>query len=212
MKYLFVGAHYDDVEISCGGTLLRLVDEGNEVYLVIMTNGALSRKGSADERKTEQHYAVRFSQIKKLFTLEHEDGAVTSNGKTIASFSKILNEVDPDVVFTHYPSDSHQDHRNTAEIVKSATRGSYSLVYYNSYSSIGFMANLYVDITPYIEKKEKMLKLFESQVSKYKERGVDLIEKSNLIAKLNGYECNFTYAEGFAIENYFVKKEIKNGN
>ena len=204
MKYLFIGAHPDDIEYSCGGTILRLCNEGHEVYTLVMTGGENSLNGTEQERRREQLNAFNFSKAKKLFMLDYEDGAIAATADSVREISNILDMVKPDFVITHYPEDSHQDHRNVSAIVKSATRRRCSLLYYDSYSSMNFKPNLFVDITPHVVGKKKMLRRFESQIAKYDERGIDFIKKSLLINKLNGYECKASFAEAFAVDTYML--------
>ena len=204
MKYLFIGAHPDDIEYSCGGTVTRLVSEGHEVNLMIMTGGGASTSGSVNERICEQHLAYDASGCKGLFILDYEDGAIRADAQTIREVSRNIGALNPDIVVTHYPYDSHQDHREVAAIVRSATRRKYSLLYFDSYSSEGFKPNLYVDVSAHIDRKARMLRAFASQIEKYEKRGVNFIEKSLLINKLNGYECNAGYAEAFAVESCMI--------
>ena len=204
MKYLFIGAHPDDIEFSCGGTILRLLKEGHEVCLLVMTSGSNSLKGKKQQRRVEQEMAFAYSGAQEMILLDYEDGAVSVTADSVRQISRILEDMKPDFVITHYPDDSHQDHRNVAAIVKSATRRKYSLLYYNSYSSVNFKASLFVDITNYVKGKEELLRAFESQIIKYEERGIDFIELSILINKLNGYEGNASYAETFAVDTYMI--------
>ena len=204
MKYLFVGAHPDDIEYSCGGTILRLVNEGHKVSLLVMTGGGNSLNGTKQERMDEQERAFAFSGADQMFLLDYEDGEIAATADSIREISRILDRVKPDFVITHYPEDSHQDHRAVAAIVKSATRRRCSLLYFDSYSSLNFKANLFVDITPHAVGKKKLLRRHYSQIAKYEERGIDFIKKSLLINKLNGYEGNAAFAEAFAIDTYMI--------
>lgn len=204
MKYLFVGAHPDDIEYSCGGTILRLIDEGHDVRIVLMTNGGAATNGDVVERKTEQMKAAAFANVKYLSMLGHRDGYITVTSRTISEIARILNSIEPDIVVTHYPQDSHQDHRSTAQIVKSAARRKYSIWYFDSYSSIDFKPNLYMCIDKYIQGKVELLRCFESQISKYQSRGVDFIRKSIITNETNGYESKCHFAEGFAIDTYII--------
>lgn len=204
MKYMFIGAHPDDIEFSCGGTMLRLIDEGHDVSVVIMTGGEASPNCSEKQRKLEQSNAVRYAKINEIIMLNYIDGAVETNAESVRKINEIIESFNPDFVMTHYPNDSHQDHRNTAQIVKSATRRKHSLIYFDSYSSIDFKPNLYVSIDKYIYGKVELLKCFECQISKYQKRGVDFIRKSTMINELNGYESKCQFAEGFAIDTYII--------
>ena len=204
MKYVFVGAHPDDVEFSCGGTMLRLIEEGHDVYIVLMTGGGASPNCSKKERIAEQLDAVRFANIRDIIILEHSDGYITPNSESVREIREILDDVKPNLIFVHHPEDSHQDHRATAQIVKSAARRIYNLAYYDSYSSIGFKPNLYICIDKYIHDKSKLLKCFYSQIEKYNCRGVDFIRKATTINEMNGYEANCRYAEGFIVDNCMI--------
>jgi len=204
LRYVFIGAHQDDIEFSCGGTILRLIDEGHDVYIILMTSGGGSLSGTAIDRNKEQLKAVKQAKIKDIYMLGYSDGYVTADSNAVSEISGILDSIKPNFVFTHYPNDSHQDHRSTAQIVKSAARRKYSLVYYDSYSSIDFKPNLYVSIDEYIYGKVDLLKCFKTQIDKYKNRGVDFIRKSTMINELNGYESNCQFAEGFAIDTYII--------
>lgn len=204
MKFLFIGAHPDDVEFSCGGTILRLIDKGHDVYMVVMSGGSKSLNGTEDERKQEQLNAFRFSKAKRLFILDYEDGAISATAESIREISGILDIVKPNLVITHHPDDSHQDHRNVSAIVKSATRRRCNLMYFDSYSSIGFEPNLYIDISEFANGKVKLLKHFHSQITKYADRNIDFIRKSLLINEVNGYECKCPFAEGFVVDTYMI--------
>lgn len=204
MKILFIGAHPDDIELGCGGTMLRLIEEGHEVYIAIMTNGAAAQNADPYERWKEQQSAAEFLGVKEAYFIGCLDGGVPVDGYTIGYIGDIVAKVSPDIVFTHFPNDSHQDHRSTAEIVKSATRRRCALMYFDSYSSVDFKPNLYVDISRYASRKEEMLSIFKSQVEKYKARNIDFIELAFLKTRLNGCESGAECAEGFAIDSYKI--------
>ena len=204
MKYLFIGAHPDDIEYSCGGTIQRLLHEGHEVYMVVMTYGSENLTDYERERITEQLNASRKAKVNDLIMLDYTDGMITVTRKAVGEISDILETYQPDFVYTHYPNDSHQDHRAVSAIVKSATRRKYSLIYFDSYSSIDFKPNLYVDITHYALSKKKIIGCFTSQIEKFKKRNIGFTRKSLLTNELNGYECNSDYAEGFAIDTYMI--------
>lgn len=204
MKYLFIGAHPDDIEFSCGGTVLRLVNEGHKVFMLVLCGGGASINGSETERRIEQERAFSFSGAKELQILDFKDGEIKATAQSIQKISDIISNIKPDFVVTHFPDDSHQDHREVAAIVKSATRRKYSLLYFDSYSSMNFKANLYINITPYASGKKKLIRKHYSQIIKYHERGIDFIKKSLLINRLNGYECDAVFAEAFAIDTYII--------
>ena len=185
MRYLFIGAHPDDIELSCGGTISRMVCEGHSVYLVIMTC-------SDGRREEEQRKATKVSGATKHIILPYDDGNVNVNVDSIKRIEKIISIVNPDAVFTHYFEDTHQDHRNTAMIVRSATRmlngEKHGIIYYKSTSSLNFKPNMYVDITKYEENKRDIIKCFSSQIDKFNLRGIDIIRYELLKNEEYGFE------------------------
>ena len=112
---LCLGAHCDDIEIGCGATILRLIEEhpGLAVHWVVFSATALRREeaqraaGMVLAAAAEQHIAI----------LDFGDGFFPYIGADIKkSFEKMKNEVQPDLIFTHYRHDLHQDHRIVAEL------------------------------------------------------------------------------------------------
>lgn len=163
MKILAIGAHYDDVELNCAGTLFRAKDMGYEIYLVVCTNG--DKGGSVRKRKQEQKEVSKIMGYKKVFELGFEDGMLDVRPKFIDKLSKIVYKVKPDFVITHTDDDFHQDHRAVSQAVRVVNRFSlFSTILFPSQDSkLPFLGNFYVDITDYFEKKIKLLKKFKTQ-------------------------------------------------
>jgi N-acetylglucosamine malate deacetylase 1 len=124
LKVLVAGAHPDDPESGCGGTICRYVDEGNEVAILYLTRGEAGIHGkSADEaaaiRTAEAKKACEILKARPLFAGQI-DGRTELSAARYDAFRKLLDDEKPDVVFTHWPIDSHRDHRACSLLVYDA--------------------------------------------------------------------------------------------
>lgn len=212
LKIVAVGAHPDDIELACGGTLAYAKENGHEVYMVIIT-GASSKDHNDnyirtdEEAKSEQVQAAKVLGVDNLYILGFEDMSVPYSKELVSSLDKIINEIDPDVIFTHFVFDTHQDHIRTAQSTLSAARKQNTILLYEPINPSGrgyipFRAQVYFDITSTIDKKLDSLKAHKSQYSKY---GDNWIESIKARAKFRGFEIGSEYAECFEL----VRMEVK---
>jgi LmbE family N-acetylglucosaminyl deacetylase len=128
LKVLCVGAHADDIEIGCGGTILRLIEDypDAEFYWVVL--------GAVGIRKDEAtRSAGRFldgARRKAIITKEFRDGYFPYQGGEIKDFFETLKpQFAPDLVLTHYREDRHQDHRLVSDLSWNTFRGALVLEY-----------------------------------------------------------------------------------
>jgi LmbE family N-acetylglucosaminyl deacetylase len=128
LKLLCLGAHADDIEIGCGGTVLRLIEEYSaaEVYWVVL-GAAGVRKDEA--RKSAQRF-LEGARRQEIVTCEFRDGYFPYIGAEIKDFFEALKrQFAPDLVLTHYRDDLHQDHRLVSDLTWNTFRGSFILEY-----------------------------------------------------------------------------------
>ena len=197
LRLLAIGAHSDDIEIGCGGTILKLIEQGSvsEVCWVVLTaetNRAAEATRSADALLGEL-------PGKRLILKDFRDGYFPYDGAEIKGFFEALkSEVSPDVILTHQRSDLHQDHRVTCELTWNTFRDHLILEYeIPKYDGDTGVPNLFVPLDEALCRKkiEHLMTHFASQASKrwFKE---DLF--SGLL-RLRGMECNSptSYAEAF---------------
>lgn len=191
MKILAVGAHTDDVELYCGGTLLRLIDEGHEVRLIVCTNGISQQK----KRLSEEKEAHRFMGVKKAYFLGLQSGRLTHGLQLITKIDEVIKKYRPDFVFSHSARDHHQDHIAVAKSVKSVNRNwNFNWLTYASYDlRASFQCNLFVNIDKYFVKKLELLKIFKSQKDKW------YFAPHIILARSIGTNVG-KYVEGFKIE------------
>jgi LmbE family N-acetylglucosaminyl deacetylase len=175
LNIMCVGAHPDDPESGCGGTLARYAAAGHAVKILYLTRGERGIDGkSLDEaahiRTLEAEAACVVLGATPLFFGEI-DGATQITHVHVNAMTKLLRTEKPDIVFTHWPVDTHLDHQVASVL---AIRGCMSLpatrVYFfevNAGSQTGaFQPNVYVDITSVEEKKKAALFAHESQDGK----------------------------------------------
>jgi LmbE family N-acetylglucosaminyl deacetylase len=197
IRLLAIGAHSDDIEIGCGGTILKLVEEGvlAEAWWVVLTGG---RERAAEARASAETLIDGVPE-RRVILKDFRDGFFPYDGREIKGFfEQLKQEFSPDVILTHQRSDLHQDHRVTCELTWNTFRDHLVLEYeVPKYDGDMGAPNLFVPIDDRLcrKKVDHLMTHFGSQRSKhwFKE---DLF--SGLL-RLRGMECNSptSYAEAF---------------
>lgn len=115
LKVLCLGAHSDDIEIGCGGTILQLLScySNAEVYWTVFSSGRQRER----EARTSAAVFLKQAKRQKVVVKKFRDGFFPYEGAKIKEFfEQIKGKIDPDVVFTHYRDDRHQDHRTISDL------------------------------------------------------------------------------------------------
>jgi LmbE family N-acetylglucosaminyl deacetylase len=196
LRLLVLGAHPDDIEIGCGGTLLRLATERNlEVLWVVFC----STPQRAEEARASASHFLRGVTASRVVVGNHRDGFLPYQGAAVKDeFEALKPQFQPDVVFTHYREDRHQDHRQISELTWNTWRDHLILEYEipkydGDFGSPNFFCALPATI---VERKiDLLLKSFPSQSSKPWFSS----ELFRSVVRLRGMECNAAehYAEAF---------------
>lgn len=201
MKILAIGSHPDDIEIGCGGSLLKHRAAGDTVHTIVLTGGG--RGGDSNHVSDSALVNVRLSEAEAAAAImgvtvecwEYHDAEIPESVELVNRIEKIVNEFKPDRVYLPYGNDTHQDHRITSHVAKSACRKVKQILEYEEPSSYNsFNATYWIDITPFIEKKMDAIRAHVSQ-------GHKEILKAKSIEGLNlyrGYQSHVEYAEGFS--------------
>lgn len=162
---LAIGAHPDDVEIGCGGTLLKQQAAGAEIAVLILSRGA--NGGDAQVRVEEARRAARLLDA-RLEIADLPDSFIPEGAATIALIEKMVRDVAPTHVYTHSLHDAHQDHRNVHLASVVAARHVPNLYCYQAPSSTpDFRPNLFVDIAEHMESKVAAIAAYRSQVARH---------------------------------------------
>jgi len=161
MKILAIGAHPDDIELACAGTLLKEQEKGTEVSVLVCTLGG-GKKGDRFEELDKVSIELGVETIRSF---DYQDGKVRHSVNLVRDLDDIFEKLSPEVLLSHSLNDFHQDHIAVARAVISANRKhNATLITYPSWDTkVPFQPNLYVDITDYMDEKLKILKIFESQ-------------------------------------------------
>lgn len=200
-KVLVVGAHPDDPETMCGGTMIKLRQMGVEVVSVYLTGGEAGIPGKSHEesriiRTAEAKKACETMGVRSIF-LTQIDGNTEINKARYAELEALIEAEKPDLVITHWPIDSHRDHRVCSILVYDAWRQSrYSFDLYYGEVMTGmqtqtFAPTHWVNITEQHDKKVKAYYCHESQEMSVIQEWHDAMEI------LRGMECHTKYAEAF---------------
>lgn len=196
---LVIGAHPDDIELGCIGTVLKFKQAGMKIVYLVMTNGGNWEKKTYIDRIDETKQAVQNIYVDDVIIGNIRDGYLLHNPDTIDYLSDIIKKYEIDTILCQYYKDSHQDHVNIGLSALSVASLCENLLFYESLTSTEFNPNLFIDVTNYEEHKKKLLGLYVSQIEKYKSRNQDLVSYIEAKDKLNGIKSHSDYSEGFII-------------
>jgi LmbE family N-acetylglucosaminyl deacetylase len=217
LKLLAVGAHPDDVELGCGGTLALFRKNGHEVYILVLTRGEAS--GDPETREKECRTAATAIGAHQPFFGNLRDTRITDGIDTIMAIENTIDTVAPDIVFTHSSKDAHQDHRNTHLASLSAARHTRKILLYESPAALReFCPQLFVDIAPTMDLKLKAVAAFNSQASKsYMNGGLSAKDPCRMcenssgpsnamagLARFRGFQAGLALAEAFEVAKYVL--------
>ena len=167
-KVLALGAHCDDIEIGCGGTILRLAAERREleVLWVVFT----STPARAAEARASADAFLQGVARTRVVVGEHRDGFLPYSGAVVKDeFERLKKEFSPDLILTHYRDDRHQDHRLVSELTWNTWRTHLILEYeIPKYDGDFGSPNCFADLDPATldRKVELLMRHFPSQVNK----------------------------------------------
>jgi len=111
------GAHPDDIELGCGGTLIKLVDQGHSVVMVDMSCGEMSTRGTVEIRKDEAAAAARIIGAAARENLALPDGQIRASEEAKRRVAQVIRQYRPQMVLAPYYEDRHPDHVHTSHAV-----------------------------------------------------------------------------------------------
>src|SRR5574341_1024723 len=202
---LAVGAHADDIEIGCGGTVARHVEKGDNVIILVMSESSYTDYRGKILRSIEEGISEEENAAKvlgaKIINLGFTNKKVPYSQESIEAINKVIDDYNIDTIYTHWHNDTHQDHMRTTQSVFSAGRYIKNILMYEpeypaGRSFLGFWNQYYVDITSTFDIKMEALKCHKSQIKKYGDHFIDAVEAK---ARHRGYEIGAKYAECFEV-------------
>jgi N-acetylglucosamine malate deacetylase 1 len=227
LRVLAVGAHPDDLEILCAGTLRRCVERGDSVVMCSVSAGD---RGSTQHTR-EEIAAIRLDEARRSAALggaEHvclgfSDGEVSAAdpGQRMAVID-LVREHRPDLILTHYPRDYMGDHNEVSRLVFDCSFHATlpllessrpfapkvpALMYFDTLVGMGTTPTEYVDISAQIDTKRAMLETHASQVVWLREHDkVDIVADMVTVARFRGMQCGVAYAETFIAPDVWLRR------
>jgi LmbE family N-acetylglucosaminyl deacetylase len=217
MNVLAVGAHPDDLEILCGGTLAKYADRGDHVTMAVATNGEVGSATQPKNQIAEIRHQEAISAAKVIgadfIWMDYPDEFLFSTAETRLAFLNMVRGVNPDVILAHAPTDYHPDHRTAGQIlwdirvmttvpnIQTVNRPCSKIpeiLYMDTIAGIDFTPEYYVDVSAVFVKKREMLACHQSQASwlenQYEMSYLEFIE---YIGRYRGLQSGVRYAECF---------------
>jgi LmbE family N-acetylglucosaminyl deacetylase len=205
LKVVVVGGHPDDPETGCGGTIALYTDAGHEVAILYLTRGEAGIKGATHDeaaaiRTAEALKACAILKARPVFAGQI-DGDTEVNRARYDAFRKLLEAEQPDIVFTHWPVDTHRDHRAAYMLTYDAwnTGGRKFDLYYfevdQGRQTQIFHPTDYVDIAASVERKKTACFEHISQ-----QPATAFWPLHEMMDRFRGIECGVKDAEGFIRE------------
>ena len=212
------GAHPDDIELGCGGTLIKLCDAGHSVVLVDMTRGEMGTRGAVETRQAEAAEAAKIIGAVARENLELKDGNIHTSKEAKRRVVEVVRKYRPRLVFIPYCEDRHPDHYHASELAYEGIflagltryetgRESYrppKVVYYMGWYE--FEPTFIVDISAQFERKMEAIYAYPTQFKPedtfYKQTRLTLREYNWMLIHRMAYYGSLIgkkYGEGFLI-------------
>ncbi|MCD6225410.1 MAG: PIG-L family deacetylase [Deltaproteobacteria bacterium] len=208
MNVLAVGAHYDDVELGCSGTLIKHVTKGDKVTILVITDSAYKNPDGdlirgPDVAIQEGKVAANIIEA-KLICLNYKTFMVPFNdmlGKKILDY---IEKLEIDTIYSHWVYDLHRDHQYAAKTTLMAGRHVPRFLMYRSNfydTERQFRGNFYSDISNAMDKKIEVIKAHKSELERVRYKWLDFFCKMH---KNDGQKIGVKYAECFEVVRYLI--------
>ena len=218
MNILAIGCHPDDLEIGCGGTLIRYVREGHKVSMCTIANGNMGHvvimPDELREIRGKECEAAAGVIGADYYRVDAGDGLVEASDKEARRrLIEIIRKTKPDLIIAHNPDDYMRDHMQASWFAYDAsfistlphlfTESNYTteippVFYMDTLAGIGFIPTEYVDISDLIEQKLKALACHQSQIKWLLDHDhIDFLDFVRTCNKYRGLQTGVAYAEGF---------------
>jgi LmbE family N-acetylglucosaminyl deacetylase len=222
INVIVISAHPDDETLGVGGTILKHVANGDNVFWLIVTN-VFESQGFSKERVESRQKEIREVEkrlgISKTYLLDYPTMTLSSSSliKMVPEISTVFSEVQPEIIYSLNRSDAHSDHRVIFNAVMACTK-SFRYPYIKKilmYECISetefapalaekvFLPNYFVDITDFLDGKLDVMKVFESELGEHP--FPRSIENIVALAHFRGASVGVKYAEAFQLLKFIDK-------
>lgn len=228
LDILAIGAHPDDVELGCGGTVAKMVAEGKKVGILDLTRGELGTRGTAETRKNEAAAAAEILGVEFRENLGFRDGFFVNDEKHQLKLIEVIRKYRPEIILCNAVDDRHIDHGKGADLVESACflsglrkietgqeawRPKHIFHYIQWYP---LTPDFVMDISGYLEKKKEAVFAFKTQFFDPKNDEPNTPISSKLFqesienrAKDLGMLIGSEAGEGFMLKGYLGLKNFE---
>jgi N-acetylglucosamine malate deacetylase 1 len=217
---LAIAAHRDDVEQTCGGTLLRMAARGLRTAILDLTRGEAGSRGTAEERGSEAAEAAKLLGVGWRTALDLPDGAVENTLENRIKIARVLRDLRPRVVILPYWQARHPDHAITATLGYEACFLSglakietgtvpyrpFKIVYASLYADV--RPSFVVDITPFIEQRHVALMAYQSQYANQTAGGGLFVPQEEIRERTFAEARHYGLLAGVKYGEPFVQKEV----
>lgn len=227
---LAIAAHRDDVEQTCGGTLLRMAARGLRTAILDLTQGEAGTRGTADDRAREAAESARLLGVSRREALDLPDGAIENTLENRMKIARVLREMRPRVVILPYWQARHPDHAIVASLGYDACFLSglakapgasgvtaveetdppphrpFKIVYASLYADV--RPSFIVDITPFIEQRQAALMAYKSQYSNQATGKTLFVPEEEIRERMFAEARHYGLLAGVKYGEPFVQKEV----
>lgn len=230
---LAIGAHPDDVELGCGGTIAKMISEGKTVAIIDLTKGELGTRGTDETRKQEAADAAKILGISARENLEMKDGFLQNSEEYQMRIVKMIRKYQPEIVLANATDDRHPDHAKAAKLVSDAcflsglkkietSLDGKNQEFWRPKHVFHFIQwkeiepDFVIDISDFMEKKIEACMAYKTQFYNPESKEPvtpiatkDFLESLTYRAQNLGRLSGCTYAEGFTAEKMIALKNFE---
>ena len=219
-EVLAIAAHRDDVEQTCGGTLLRMHSLGMATAILDLTRGEAGTRGSAEERAAEAAEAARILGVSRREALDIPDGRVENTWENRLKVVEVLRRVRPRVVILPYWTARHPDHATASTLgyescflsglakveTGTAPHRPFKIIYASLYADV--RPSFVVDITPFIEDRHRALMAYKSQYANQTTGSGLFVPEEEIRERTFAEARHYGTLAGVRYGEPFVQKEV----
>jgi N-acetylglucosamine malate deacetylase 1 len=217
---LAIAAHRDDVEQTCGGTLLRMASRGLLTAILDLTQGETGTRGTSEDRAREAAEAARVLGVVWRQALDLPDGAIENSLENRMKIVPVLRQLRPRVVILPYWQARHPDHAVVAQLgyeacflsglakidTGSAPHRPFKIVYASLYQDV--RPSFVVDITPFVEQRHAALMAYQSQYANQEAGSALFVAEEEIRERTFAEARHYGLLAGVRFGEPFVQKEV----
>jgi LmbE family N-acetylglucosaminyl deacetylase len=207
MRILALGAHFDDIELGCGGALARHVRNGDEVFIHVLTNSGYTNYAqqvirSPEAALGEGKRAAEILGAKELTCADYPTNNLQFGEDLVVNIRRRIDETRADLIYTHWTGDMHLDHRAVGRASITAGRHVPRMFMYRSNyydTDAVFRGCFYVDVTDTIKIKREAVMAHESEFQRVGEKWLEFFMNQH---RNDGQKIGVQFAECFELIKY----------